>query len=97
MKKKFLAIAVVFAMIFVLAACGGGSGGSEEAAPAEKTAVNVFAAASLSAVMADFEASYETAHPDIDIFSHRSRKALLAMYSSAQHRSRWTSLKAREW
>ena len=67
MKKKYLALAVVFVMIFALAACGGGSGGSEEAAPAEKTAVNVFAAASLSAVMADFEASYETAHPDIDI------------------------------
>ena len=67
MKKKYLALAVAFVMIFALAACGGGSGGSEEAAPAEKTAVNVFAAASLSAVMADFEASYETAHPDIDI------------------------------
>ena len=33
--------------------CGGGSSDSEETAPAEKTAVNVFAAASLSAVMAD--------------------------------------------
>ena len=67
MKKKFLALAIVFAMIFALAACGGGSSDSEETAPAEKTAVNVFAAASLSAVMADFEASYEEANPDVDI------------------------------
>ena len=54
-------------MIFVLAACGGGSSDSEEAVPAEKTEVNVFAAASLSAVMADFEASYEEANPEVDI------------------------------
>ena len=67
MKKKILVFAVAFAMIFVLAACGGGSSDNEEAAPAEKTAVNVFAAASLSAVMADFEASYEEANPDVDI------------------------------
>ena len=67
MKKKFLALAIAFAMIFALAACGGGSSDSEETAPAEKTAVNVFAAASLSAVMADFEASYEEANPDVDI------------------------------
>ena len=67
MKKKLLVFAVAFAMIFVLAACGGGSSDNEEAAPAEKTAVNVFAAASLSAVMADFEASYEEANPDVDI------------------------------
>ena len=67
MKKKCLALVVVFVMIFALTACGGGSSESEEAAPAEKTAVNVFAAASLSAVMADFEASYEEANPDVDI------------------------------
>ena len=67
MKKKFLAVVVAFAMIFALAACSGGSSDSEETATAEKTAVNVFAAASLSAVMADFEASYEDAHPDVDI------------------------------
>ena len=67
MKKKFLALAVIFAMIFALAACSGGSGESEEAAPAEKTAVNVFAAASLSAVMGEFESSYEEANPDVDI------------------------------
>ncbi|MBR3201815.1 MAG: molybdate ABC transporter substrate-binding protein [Mogibacterium sp.] len=67
MKKKFLALAVVFVMTFALAACGSSGSDSEEAAPAEKTAVNVFAAASLSAVMADFEASYEEANPDVDI------------------------------
>ena len=67
MKKKLLALAVAFAMLFSLAACSGGSSSSEEAAAAEKTSVNVFAAASLSAVMADFEASYEEANPDVDI------------------------------
>ncbi len=65
--KKFLTIAITFVMVFVLAACGSGSNESEDAATAEKTAVNVFAAASLSAVMADFEASYEEANPDVDI------------------------------
>ena len=67
MKKKLLALAVAFAMLFSLAACSGGSSSSEESAPAEKTSVNVFAAASLSAVMAAFEASYEEANPDVDI------------------------------
>ena len=67
MKKKLLALAMVFAMVFALAACGGGSGESEEAAPAEKTAVNVFAAASLGSVMAEFEAAYEEENPDVDI------------------------------
>ena len=66
MKKKLLALAMAFAMIFALAACGGGET-EEAAAPAEKTTVNVFAAASLSAVMADFEASFEEANPDVDI------------------------------
>ncbi|MBO5514366.1 MAG: molybdate ABC transporter substrate-binding protein [Mogibacterium sp.] len=66
MKKKILALVVVFAMAFALASCGGG-GDSGEAAPAETTKVNVFAAASLSAVMADFEASYEEANPNVDI------------------------------
>ena len=66
MKKKLIALVMAFAMVFALAACGGG--GSEDAAePAEKTTVNVFAAASLGAVMADFEASYEEAHQDVDI------------------------------
>ena len=67
MKKKILVFAVAFAMVFAMAACGGGSSDSEETAMAEKTAVNVFAAASLSAVMADFEASYEEANPEVDI------------------------------
>ena len=67
MKKKLMAIALVLAMVMAMAACGGGS--DEEAAeePAEKTTVNVFAAASLSAVMAEFEASFEEANPDVDI------------------------------
>ena len=67
MKKKYLAFAVIIAMTFGLAECGSGGGESEEAAPAEKTTVNVFAAASLSAVMGEFESSYEEANPDVDI------------------------------
>ena len=51
-------------MVFAFTACGGG-GGSEE--PAETTTVNVFAAASLSAVMAELEANYEAANPGVDI------------------------------
>ena len=68
MKKKLMAIALVLAMVFALAACGG-SGEAEEAADtvAEKTTVNVFAAASLSNIMAEFESSYEADHADVDI------------------------------
>ncbi len=64
MKKKVLALMITMVMVFALTACGGSS--SEEAA-SEKTTVNVFAAASLSAVMADFETSYEEANPNVDI------------------------------
>ena len=64
MKKKLLAAVLALAMVFAFTACGGG-GGSEE--PAETTTVNVFAAASLSAVMAEFEANYEAANPGVDI------------------------------
>ena len=66
MKKKLFALLVAFTMIFALAACGG-SGESEDAAPVEKTTVNVFAAASLGAVMGELEANYEAANPDVDI------------------------------
>ncbi len=72
MNKKLLAIALMIAMVFAMTACGGGSSESEEAAEepaaeAEATTVNVFAAASLSAVMAEFEAGYEAAHEGVDI------------------------------
>ena len=87
MKKKLLALAMVFAMVFALAACGGGSGESEEAAPAEKTAVNVFAAASLGSVMAEFEAAYEEENPDVAVVemdsvesSRDSSKVLLTLH-----------------
>ena len=66
MKKKLFTLLVAFTMIFALAACGG-SGEREDAAPAEKTTVNVFAAASLGAVMGELEANYEAANPDVDI------------------------------
>lgn len=70
MKKKLLAIAMMLAMVLTLAACGGGGEAepeAEEAATAEKTTVNVFAAASLSTVMAEFESGFEAAHPEADI------------------------------
>ncbi|MBQ9272949.1 MAG: molybdate ABC transporter substrate-binding protein [Mogibacterium sp.] len=68
MKKKLLAIALVLAMVFAMTACGG-SGDAEETADesAEVTTVNVFAAASLSNVMGEFEASFEEANPGVDI------------------------------
>lgn len=62
MKKKLLAIMMMLAMLFAMAACGGGN---EE--PAEKTTVNVFAAASLTAVMTELEANYEAANEGVDI------------------------------
>lgn len=65
MKKKLIALAMTFAMVLAAAACGGGT--DEAAEPAEKTTVNVFAAASLGAVMSEFESSYEDANPDVDI------------------------------
>ncbi|MBQ6388701.1 MAG: molybdate ABC transporter substrate-binding protein [Mogibacterium sp.] len=70
MKKKLLAIALVLAMVFAMTACGGNSSEpAEEPAEqtTEQTAVNVFAAASLSAVMAEFEAAFEEANPGVDI------------------------------
>ena len=67
--KKMLAIALVLAMVFAFTACGGGASedAAEPAESAETTTVNVFAAASLSNVMAEFEASYEAANEGVDI------------------------------
>ncbi|MBR2675096.1 MAG: molybdate ABC transporter substrate-binding protein [Mogibacterium sp.] len=69
MKKKLLAFVMAFVMVFAMAACGGGKdeGGEDSSAPAEKISVNVFAAASLSAVMGELEADYEAANENIDI------------------------------
>ena len=67
MKKKLLTIALMLAVVLAMTACGG-SGDTEDAGEtAEKTTVNVFAAASLGNVMGDFEKSYEEANPDVDI------------------------------
>ena len=75
MKKKLLAIMMMLAMLFAMAACGGGNGEPAEEADAnaeteaatEKTTVNVFAAASLTAVMTELEANYEAANEGVDI------------------------------
>ena len=69
MKKKLFAIALALAMVFAMTACGGSGDAEESEAPAEEvsTTVNVFAAASLSAVMAEFETSFEEANPGVDI------------------------------
>ena len=61
--KKILVVLLSAMMVFSFAACGGG--GEDETA--ETVTVNVFAAASLSNVMADFEAQYEEANPGVDI------------------------------
>ena len=67
MKRKLIAVLLMLTMMLAMAACG-----SKEAAPAEEetseqVTVNVFAAASLSNVMGEFEASYEEANPGVDI------------------------------
>lgn len=67
MKKKLLVIALALAMVFAMTACGGGTESEETETAAEKTTVNVFAAASLGAVMAEFESGFEKANPDVDI------------------------------
>lgn len=59
MKKKLLAIALMGAMVCGLAACGS----KEE----EKVSVNVFAAASLTNVMGQFEKDFEAANPNVDV------------------------------
>lgn len=62
--RKVLAIIMAAALALAFTACGEEAGGTETA---EKTSVSVFAAASLSNVMAEFEASFEAEHPDVDI------------------------------
>lgn len=62
MKRKALAIALI-AIVCLFTACGNKSGGEDT----EQTVVNVFAAASLSSVMSEFEAAYEAANPGVDI------------------------------
>ncbi len=58
---KKLTTALLFATIFGFASIGYG------AEPAKKVEVKVFAAASLKAVMSQFEANYEKAHPSVDV------------------------------
>ena len=67
MKKKLLALALALAMVFAFTACGGSSSSEETTDTSEKVTVNVFAAASLSSVMAEFEKSFEEANPNVDI------------------------------
>ena len=69
MKKKMLIIGLAAVMVFALAACGknGGTESENTANNAETVTVNVFAAASLGNVMAEFEKSFEEANPGVDI------------------------------
>ena len=56
--------------VLALTACGGGASEpaeTQEPAETESVSVNVFAAASLTAVMEEFEASFEEANPGVDI------------------------------
>lgn len=62
--RKVLAIIMTAALMLAFTACGEETGSTEAA---EKTGVNVFAAASLGSVMAEFETSFESEHPDVDI------------------------------
>ena len=69
MKKKILALLIALAMVFAFTACGGNKNedGGDTADKTETVTVNVFAAASLSNVMAEFEKSFEEANPGVDI------------------------------
>ena len=66
---------LISTLILILTACGAG-GGTEDAteeknaaeqSPAQTTTVNVFAAASLTGVMEEFETSFEKENPGVDI------------------------------
>lgn len=65
MRKRLTALALVCAVAYAMTSCGSMESAGEN--PGGPVTVNVFAAASLSAVMADFEASYEKANPYVDI------------------------------
>ncbi|MGI6737511.1 MAG: molybdate ABC transporter substrate-binding protein [Anaerovoracaceae bacterium] len=65
MKKKLLAILMIAAMVLTATACGSSSSDSGDSN--DKTTVNVFAAASLSPIMEEFEKNYEKDNPDVDL------------------------------
>ena len=67
MKNKLLAVMLMIAMVLAFTACGGSGEDAASEEEAEKVTVNVFAAASLSNVMGEFESAYEEANPDVDI------------------------------
>ena len=58
---------LMIAMVLAFTACGGSGEDAASEEEAEKVTVNVFAAASLSNVMGEFESAYEEANPDVDI------------------------------
>lgn len=60
MKKKLIVVCLALAMVIAMSSCG-------QKKTEKKTKVNVFAAASLTDVMAKFEKDYEKENPDVDI------------------------------
>lgn len=58
---------LMIAMVLAFTACAGSGEDAASEEEAEKVTVNVFAAASLSNVMGEFESAYEEANPDVDI------------------------------
>lgn len=64
--KKLGIAALLLAMAFAFAGCGGSEGGDDEQT-ADKTEVKVFAAASMQSSLEELEKSFEAENPDVDI------------------------------
>ena len=68
MKRELFVIVLILIVVFAFTACSGGGNESEGSeTDSDQISVNVFAAASLSNVMAEFEASFEEEYPGVDI------------------------------
>ncbi len=72
MKKRFSIIVISAVLVFALAGCGESTSVSEE-----KTVVTVFAAASMTSTMEEFEAEFEAANEDVDIVLNTDSSGVL--------------------